>query len=392
VTAEVLRQIAILAQPFVPASAEKLLDLLAVPANERTFSFLGGKHRLAAAVKLPPPTAVFPRYVEAEAPAAQLEEKHPVDAGENPQAAATSPRVDAKSDARNLEILVAKIQKQLAPKAEVLHNVRLEGRQSGTKRQIDVLVQEKIGQYEIKIIIDCKDYKRPVDVKGVEEFDGLLRDVGAQKGVLVCPKGFTDTAKKRAEGLQIDLYSPIDTDPHKWQARITIPALCDFRTAAMSFGISISAPLPFRLFDSFFSSAMVFDEKGRELGTVLDTAMTKWNEGKFPSEPGEHQKLDIFGIRTFVDNGHDPPLGVRVPVDLTVSLLVQSQLYYGQLPVPHISGFLDQLSGKIITNAFTVGILDADEVEKNWLKIGTEADAPVLPVIRLEGLVGWYDE
>ena len=92
------------------------------------------------------------------------------------------------TDSHELEILVAKIQKQLAPKAEVLHDVRLDGRLSGTKRQIDVLVRENIGQYEIKIIIDCKDYNTPVDVKGVEEFDGLLRDVGAQKGVLVCPK------------------------------------------------------------------------------------------------------------------------------------------------------------------------------------------------------------
>ena len=71
VTAEVLRQIAILAQPFMPASAEKLLDLLAVPASERAFSFLGGKHRIAPGAKLPAPAAVFPRYVEAEAPAAQ---------------------------------------------------------------------------------------------------------------------------------------------------------------------------------------------------------------------------------------------------------------------------------------------------------------------------------
>ena len=71
VTAEVLRQIAILAQPFVPASAEKLLDFLAVPAGERTFAFLGGSHRIAAGEKLPAPTPVFPRYVEAQAPAAQ---------------------------------------------------------------------------------------------------------------------------------------------------------------------------------------------------------------------------------------------------------------------------------------------------------------------------------
>jgi methionyl-tRNA synthetase len=66
VTAEAIRQIAILAQPFMPDSAGKLLDLLAVPADERDFARLGGAHRLAAGVTLPPPFAVFPRYVEAE--------------------------------------------------------------------------------------------------------------------------------------------------------------------------------------------------------------------------------------------------------------------------------------------------------------------------------------
>ncbi|MFZ3336289.1 MAG: methionine--tRNA ligase, partial [Xanthobacteraceae bacterium] len=71
VTAEVLRQIAILALPFMPGSAGKLLDLLAVPANERTFAFLGGKHRIAAGAKLPAPAAIFPRYVEPESRAAQ---------------------------------------------------------------------------------------------------------------------------------------------------------------------------------------------------------------------------------------------------------------------------------------------------------------------------------
>jgi methionyl-tRNA synthetase len=71
VTAEVLRQIAILALPFMPDRAGKLLDLLAVPAAERVFSFLGGAHRIAAGAKLPAPTAVFPRYVEPDANAAQ---------------------------------------------------------------------------------------------------------------------------------------------------------------------------------------------------------------------------------------------------------------------------------------------------------------------------------
>jgi methionyl-tRNA synthetase len=66
VTAEVIRQVAILAQPVMPASAAKLLDLLAVPADERDFSRLGGAHRLAAGTTLPPPSGIFPRYVEPE--------------------------------------------------------------------------------------------------------------------------------------------------------------------------------------------------------------------------------------------------------------------------------------------------------------------------------------
>jgi methionyl-tRNA synthetase len=66
VTAEVIRQVAILAQPFMPRSAAKLLDLLAVPAEERLFHELGGARRLAAGTLLPPPSPVFPRYVDSE--------------------------------------------------------------------------------------------------------------------------------------------------------------------------------------------------------------------------------------------------------------------------------------------------------------------------------------
>jgi len=66
VTAEVVRQVAILSAPFMPSSAAKLLDLLAVPAEERDFGRLGGAHRIAASAALPAPSAVFPRYVDSE--------------------------------------------------------------------------------------------------------------------------------------------------------------------------------------------------------------------------------------------------------------------------------------------------------------------------------------
>ena len=69
ITAEVLRQVAILSAPFMPASASKLLDFLAVPAEERQFCDIGGARRIQPGTTLPAPSAVFPRYVESEATA-----------------------------------------------------------------------------------------------------------------------------------------------------------------------------------------------------------------------------------------------------------------------------------------------------------------------------------
>jgi methionyl-tRNA synthetase len=70
VTAEVIRQVAVLVQPFMPVAAAKLLDLLAVPAGERQFRCLGEVGRIAAGARLPQPAPVFPRYVETD-PSAQ---------------------------------------------------------------------------------------------------------------------------------------------------------------------------------------------------------------------------------------------------------------------------------------------------------------------------------
>jgi hypothetical protein len=290
-------------------------------------------------------------------------------------------------DSRALEILVAKIQQQLAPGAEVLHDVRLPGKESKRDRQIDVLVRQKIGQYEMLIVLDCKDYARPVDVKGVEEFYGLLTDVGAHKGALVCPKGFSQAAKERATGFGVDLYSPVDTDPHKWQVRLTVPMLCDFRSAGISFKIQTSAPMPFRMPYHFYDALVARDpDTKRELGLPREIAFDRWNNGDFPTDPGEHEDLSLYGHDTvLVDNGYDN----LIPVAITVSLFVQQRLFYGTLPIKRISGFKDELLGAVITNAFTTGIIDPNEVERPWTQLASESDAPQRPVLKMIGLVGY---
>jgi methionyl-tRNA synthetase len=64
VLAEVIRNLGLIIQPFTPVAAQKILDQVAVGANERDFTFIGEAHALKAGMPLPAPTGVFPRILD----------------------------------------------------------------------------------------------------------------------------------------------------------------------------------------------------------------------------------------------------------------------------------------------------------------------------------------
>ena len=66
-TADVLRRAAIAASPFVPAAASKMLDLLAVPADQRLLQHaLDPDSGIAAQTVLPPPEPIFKKFEQAK--------------------------------------------------------------------------------------------------------------------------------------------------------------------------------------------------------------------------------------------------------------------------------------------------------------------------------------
>ena len=85
---------------------------------------------------------------------------------------------------------------------KVTRNYRPIGRLSGTKRQVDVWLEAGVGDNHIvTVAIECRRYAAtPVDIKDIDSFCGFLEDVGANKGVVMSHSGYTEGAKKRAEG------------------------------------------------------------------------------------------------------------------------------------------------------------------------------------------------
>lgn len=101
--------------------------------------------------------------------------------------------------------------RRLLPGAIVRQNVRLPGVKTGTARQIDVLVERGLGVFALKIAVDCKCYKRKVNVNDVERFLGMLDDVRVSKGVLMTTKGYSKTALKRIQNESRDIELKILT-------------------------------------------------------------------------------------------------------------------------------------------------------------------------------------
>ncbi|MDP1979396.1 restriction endonuclease [Undibacterium sp.] len=120
------------------------------------------------------------------------------------------------------ERLVARlVADQLSTAYCVTPNAKVEGKLSNQQRQIDVLIDSRHDtDNRTRVIIDAKMHKRPVDIKEVEAFQGLMNDVGATHGYLVCPNGSTSGAERRAqEAISIRLL-PLDRlenfDPSTW--------------------------------------------------------------------------------------------------------------------------------------------------------------------------------
>jgi hypothetical protein len=84
------------------------------------------------------------------------------------------------------------------PEALITANAKLPGRFSKIDRQIDLLVESQTSDLNIRLVVDAKHFKERIDVCDVEQFLGFLRDVGADIGVMISPRGYSEAAINRA--------------------------------------------------------------------------------------------------------------------------------------------------------------------------------------------------
>ena len=100
---------------------------------------------------------------------------------------------------------------------EATTNVTVEGARG--KHDVDVLVSFRAAGQTVTWIIECKQWKRPVPKERVVILDGIAKDIGADRGILVAESGYQAGAIRIAERSNVTLTSLADLQENAEEER-----------------------------------------------------------------------------------------------------------------------------------------------------------------------------
>ena len=102
-------------------------------------------------------------------------------------------------------------------------DVMLEG--ADCPRQIDVLVKSNVAGFSIQTVVEARDYAKRLDITHLDAFHSKMQDVKAHKGVMVSRKGFSNSAKSKADRLGISLCTLNNPETDLKDVGLEIPIL-----------------------------------------------------------------------------------------------------------------------------------------------------------------------
>ena len=283
---------------------------------------------------------------------------------------------------RKFERLAEKIMQDLAPQAQVTWDDRIPGEDSEIERQIDVSVRWTDGDESHLLIIDAKDWSRPADVGDIEKFAGMVKDVRASRGILVCNAGFSQAAHTYARKLGVGLCNLHDAESRDWSRDLTIPIVWSELTPQ----VRISA-------ESWFAAGDVVqgddkfplilspdDGSASELGSsfakidAFGTFARVWNAGEILRAVGPvHGVRDTRPLRVLVRDA----AGImrwRSMKNFALTYTVEQTAWLGQFRPAQCRGLIDYLDGA----AFVASYLPIDEIpivrDASWDRIDDPND------------------
>ncbi|MCB9451000.1 MAG: restriction endonuclease [Anaerolineaceae bacterium] len=272
---------------------------------------------------------------------------------------------------REFEQLAERIMAELQPHAQVKWNDFIYGYDTEKDRQIDVSIRASYEGKEVLTIVQARNRNTPADINSVGEFASVVKDVRAQKGILVCRSGFTEAAKTYARNIGIELLNLHDAESRDWNLDIRLPILwieeAPEGSILVDFQVDKKINIPF---SHERTPILSLDQNGKQLIDLWQTLKNLWDSKKLDRTPGRLHTHNFQTQLYMMGMGLDKSQTEQwFPINnLRINYIVQRQVYLGFLNPAECRGIWSYLN-----NSFSVSYLPLGEIPKKpdteWLKI-----------------------
>jgi hypothetical protein len=159
------------------------------------------------------------------------------------------------------------------------------------KREVDVLITSQVLGYKVQLAFGCKNEAKALDTNAVDNFAGILEDVGIplQYGILVSAKGYTADAQDAAaaRGIRTLVFEGLSADRLNREINAALKAVIYLLVS--QFNISMLPYVPDGWTDDGpFITAVLNRDDEPPVTEILTAVWQLWVSGKIPDTIGEH--------------------------------------------------------------------------------------------------------
>jgi hypothetical protein len=286
-------------------------------------------------------------------------------------------------DGQEYEQFVYDKLRQLFVDSTVTLNDKIQGRQSGLLREIDISIKTTVNDHRILYIVSCKDRsKRPADIVVLGEFSSVIKDVGTAKGYLICTSGFARTNHQYARTLGIELLTVEDINSDRWKANIQIPFICIRKLNNYTL-----------IGEIIGNEELVKKNQDQELVIHFDIdSMVTRDDGKTSTTLKDYFEAWVAETGPAIDEGVDldllrPNLRINVAdvwaecAELTINLTTEKKFYLKYLTPREYSHVRDHL--KDATLPLRISLSGDSQLDDSFVEIDS-GDVPISPVVSVK--------
>lgn len=211
----------------------------------------------------------------------------------------------------------------------------------GIEREVDILIEGKLGVHDIRIAVECRDHTRDQEITWIDGLIGKYANLPVDRKIAVSSTPFSESAKSKAAAFRIETITLEDAETEEWvrePGKVRSITMSGFRHEIVKVNFKLAGgPVP-RALRGRLQGDKAFIRSGEKKVTVAGALRGAIAEpelkAKIRTAVASHPRLEVNVTLTPKDWHIVGMLGVSRPI-VQIDMLVREVREEGVINLAH---------------------------------------------------------